>query len=142
VIGIGHVCLLVTDPDRLITLYDQVLPFLGLDRIDRNMKTAVALYECRDARLAVYLTPAHDGTAAHDRYAAGLHHLSFEVASRSEVDSVFRRLSEIGAEILDPPAAYPHYRDEFYAVFFADPDDIKLEVCCRSWEPPGQVLSA
>ena len=34
---------------------------------------------------------------------------------------------EIGATILDPPAEYG-YTPGYYAVFFADPDGIKLEV--------------
>ena len=37
----------------------------------------------------------------------------------------------IGATVLDPPADYggqPGYREGYYAVFFADPDGVKLEV--------------
>ena len=36
---------------------------------------------------------------------------------------------------LDPPAEYggrPAYGDSYYAVFVADPDGVKLEVCCTS----------
>ena len=36
-------------------------------------------------------------------------------------------LLEIGATVLDPPAEYA-YTPGYYAVFFADPDGIKLEV--------------
>ena len=32
-----------------------------------------------------------------------------------------------GATILDPPAEYPDYGKGYYAVFFADPDGMKLE---------------
>jgi hypothetical protein len=37
-------------------------------------------------------------------------------------------LKKIGAEILDAPAEYPQYAPGYYAVFFADPDGLKLEV--------------
>ena len=33
----------------------------------------------------------------------------------------------IAAVILDPPADYPAYGPGYYALFFADPDGLKLE---------------
>jgi glyoxylase I family protein len=30
------------------------------------------------------------------------------------------------SDLFDPPADYPHYRKGYYAVFFADPDGLKL----------------
>ena len=36
-------------------------------------------------------------------------------------------LVEEGVEIVDPPAAYPSYGEGYYAVFFLDPDGLKLE---------------
>ena len=43
-------------------------------------------------------------------------------------------LKDIGAEILDAPADYPQYNggNGYYAVFFADPDGLKLEY---AWTP-------
>jgi catechol 2,3-dioxygenase-like lactoylglutathione lyase family enzyme len=65
-------------------------------------------------------------TAAHDRHAPGLHHLAFHADSRADVDD-FHFVVGIGATVLDPPAEYD-YTPGYYAVFFADPDGIKLEV--------------
>jgi predicted lactoylglutathione lyase len=45
------------------------------------------------------------------------------------VDALHALLQKIGAEILDPPAHYPEYSEGYYAVFFADPDGLKLEYC-------------
>jgi glyoxylase I family protein len=66
---------------------------------------------------------------AHDRYSPGLHHLAWAVDSRAEVDRVYERLVEFGATILDAPADYTQYNrgQGYYAVFFADPDGLKLE---------------
>ena len=36
-------------------------------------------------------------------------------------------LRDFGADVLDAPAEYPHYAPGYYAVFFADPDGLKLE---------------
>ena len=63
----------------------------------------------------------------HDRYSPGLHHLAWTAASRADVDAMYAHLQEIGAVILDAPAEYPKYGPEYYAVFFADPDGLKLE---------------
>ena len=41
---------------------------------------------------------------------------------------------QFGAEVLDPPGEY--YGAEYYAVFFADPDGLKVEVVHTSdWSP-------
>ena len=36
-------------------------------------------------------------------------------------------LLRIGATVLDAPAEYPQYGAGYYAVFFSDPDGLKLE---------------
>jgi glyoxylase I family protein len=33
----------------------------------------------------------------------------------------------VGARILDAPTDYPRYGNGYYAVFFTDPDGVKLE---------------
>jgi catechol 2,3-dioxygenase-like lactoylglutathione lyase family enzyme len=63
----------------------------------------------------------------HDRYSPGLHHIAWNAASRADVDAMYAHLQSIGATILDPPADYPRYGAGYYAVFFADPDGLKLE---------------
>ena len=63
----------------------------------------------------------------HDRYTPGLHHLAFHADSRSDVDAFHKFLESIAATILDPPREYD-YTPGYYAVFFADPDGLKLEV--------------
>jgi glyoxylase I family protein len=64
---------------------------------------------------------------AHDRYSPGIHHLAWQADSREDVVRLHELLLEIGATVLDAPAEYPAYGDGYYAVFFTDPDGIKLE---------------
>lgn len=47
--------------------------------------------------------------------------------SRGDVDRLHELLLAMGARILDAPADYPRYGTGYYAVFFADPDGLKLE---------------
>lgn len=70
-----------------------------------------------------------------DRYSIGLHHLCFDVRSREVVDERARWLRENGAPIESEPAEYD-YTPGYYAVFFSDPDGIKLELLHRPtyWE--------
>ena len=63
----------------------------------------------------------------YDRFGVGLHHLAFDAPSREAVDDRARWLREVGAEIESGPAAYG-YAPGYYAVFFYDPDGMKLEV--------------
>jgi catechol 2,3-dioxygenase-like lactoylglutathione lyase family enzyme len=63
----------------------------------------------------------------HDRYSIGLHHLAFHAPRREDVDAAFEKLRAMGAEVTDEPAEY-EYLPGFYAVYFLDPDGIKLEV--------------
>ena len=79
-------------------------------------------------------TGAH-ADRAHDRYSSGLHHLAWTATSRDDVDALHAKLVGLGATILDPPADYPRYNGGrgYYAVFFADPDGLKLEYV---WTPP------
>jgi catechol 2,3-dioxygenase-like lactoylglutathione lyase family enzyme len=71
----------------------------------------------------------------YDRYAVGVDHLCFDVASREVVDERARWLRGQGARIETDPAEYD-YTPGYYAVFFYDPDGIKLELLHRPtyWE--------
>jgi predicted lactoylglutathione lyase len=57
-----------------------------------------------------------------------LHHLAFHARSRAAVRRAHRLAVALGATILEPPAEYPAYGAGYYALFFLDPDGIKLEI--------------
>ena len=67
----------------------------------------------------------------YDRYAIGLHHLAFSASSRSVVDERAQWLRDERAQIESGPEEYG-YTPGYYAVFFYDPDGIKLEIVHRS----------
>ena len=64
----------------------------------------------------------------HQHEAPGLHHLCLKAGSRDGVDGLHRVLVEAGTQIDLPPQSFPQYTNDYYAVFFRDPDGIKLEV--------------
>jgi len=68
-----------------------------------------------------------DGAGEVDRYALGLHHLAFDAPSREVVDAIAAWLAGEGAPIDGGPGERG-YSAGYYAVFFFDPDGLKLEV--------------
>jgi len=60
----------------------------------------------------------------------GVNHFCFHVSSKEEVDRFHEEfLKPRGIKTLyDSPKPFPEYTPDYYAVFFEDPDRIKLEV--------------
>ncbi len=54
----------------------------------------------------------------------GFQHYAFRLRNRKDVDALQAHLEEKGATIVDPAG---EYYDDYYAVFFLDPDGMKLE---------------
>jgi catechol 2,3-dioxygenase-like lactoylglutathione lyase family enzyme len=67
------------------------------------------------------------------RRAPGLNHIAFRVGGRDDVDRFASEfLQPHGIALLyESPKEMPEYGGNYYAVYFEDPDRIKLEVMCR-----------
>lgn len=63
-----------------------------------------------------------------DRYDIGLHHLAINTSNRKDVDDCAAWLKKSGYQIEDGPAEF--YNEHYYAIFFYDPDGMKLEIVC------------
>ena len=125
--AVHHIDLTVGDLAVSAAFYDELLDFLGYRRvrgdasgIDWDLQVSGGLV------CSIGLKPARSDRV-HDRYSAGLHHLAWHAASRDDVDRLHELLLGMGARILDAPAEYPAYGAGYYALFFADPDGLKLE---------------
>jgi catechol 2,3-dioxygenase-like lactoylglutathione lyase family enzyme len=57
----------------------------------------------------------------------GYHHYAFELGARRDVDALYAFLKKQRVTVVDPPADYPSYGEGYYAVYFLDPDGLKLE---------------
>jgi glyoxylase I family protein len=126
--GIHHIDLAVTDVDRSLAFYTDLLGPLGL------WKEVLRFPTYRGTEEVVYLSfgqewlglrPADGGT--HRYYGVGLEHLAFEVDTREEVDAAHQRCSQRGDRIHHPPE---QDRDiaAYYAFFVFDPDGFRIEV--------------
>jgi len=75
-------------------------------------------------------TPPERRGARFHRKNSGLNHVCFGVRERGDVDRFvadFMRPRGV-ATLYDSPREYPEYRPGYYAVFFEDPDRLKLEI--------------
>jgi glyoxylase I family protein len=119
---IHHIVVTVSDLDRSTAFYDQVLPLMGFRRTKDAPEGPLWAGTQAEIGLVRARTPRE-----HDRYSPGLHHLAFHAPDRAAVDRFHEQVIKLGTRVLDPPADYPEYAPGYYAVFFADPDGIKLE---------------
>ena len=125
VVGIDHIVLRVSDFEVSRRFYDRLLSFLGFVEewdLGRTVgwNNGVTMIWVVEADAAGRRHPHHTGDI-------GFHHYAFELGAREEVDELGEFLVREGVAIVDPPAAYPSYGEGYYAVFFLDPDGLKLE---------------
>jgi glyoxylase I family protein len=127
--GVHHVDLVVSSIERSLPFYRDLLAPLGFHRISEvEGERGETIWYLSGPGSEIGIREAQtesDGT--YDRYRVGLHHLALEVASRAAVDERAEWLRSQGAEIESGPEEYA-YMPGYYAVFFYDPDGIKLEL--------------
>jgi len=128
---IHHLVLTVRDLERVFAFYDTVLSALGyqLERTDERGFDWRLASPLGEHSIGIVRASPEGAERLHDRYAPGLHHVAWGVESREAVDRMYEIAKRIGATVLDAPADYPQYNKGrgYYAVFFSDPDGLKLE---------------
>jgi glyoxylase I family protein len=132
VAGIDHLDLVVTSLERSLPFYRELLRPLGYTEQGPIVgeRGEVVVYIMRaDGHGEIGLREAQ-ADVPHDRYAVGLHHLALEAPSREVVDERAEWLRAQGAQIESGPGEYD-YSPGYYALFFYDPDGIKLEIVNR-----------
>jgi len=139
---LAHIDLSVGHPQRSIPFYAAFFEALGYRRAflpapewqgPEPTRAAWSLQGPGGRRFEVELRPARPESRdrPYDRYEPGPHHLAFHAESPEVVERVHRAVREAGGTVLDPPADYggrQRYEPGYVAVFFADPDGVKLEV--------------
>ncbi len=131
--AVDHLDLVVSDLERSLAFYNELLEPLGFNRNSEiaGERGERVVYIGGTGQTSVSLREAQSPPAGpYDRYSIGLHHLCFGAPSREVVDERAAWLQARGADIESGPAEYD-YTPGYYAVFFYDPDGIKLEIVHR-----------
>ena len=130
VIGIDHLVIRVGDFERSKRFYKKVLGFLGFKL--KYEYGGAAGWSNGKTLFWIGEADAEGKRHPHRIGNIGFHHYAFELGKRKDVDDLYALLRKIKARVVDPPADYPSYGEGYYAVFFLDPDGLKLEgMVCR-----------
>ena len=121
-VGIDHISIRVSDFEASKAFYSGLFEFLGLDVLE-EYDSAIG-WTNGQTRYWIGQADAKGAKHKHHTGDIGIHHYAFQLRSRKDVDDLQDYLKARGVTIIDPADVY--YED-YYAVFFLDPDGIKLE---------------
>jgi glyoxylase I family protein len=126
--GVHHVDLVVSSIERSLPFYTGLLGPLGYHSVSEvEGERGETIWYIGGPGTAIGLREAQSESGRYDRYRIGLHHLAFEADSRGQVDDRAEWAREHGAQLESEPQEYA-YIPGYYAVFFYDPDGLKLEI--------------
>ena len=128
--GIHHIDLVVSSIERSLPFYKGLLEPLGwtdLEEVEGERGETIWYISGLGTTIGLREKQSEANPVPYDRYGVGVHHVCFEVESRSVVDERAEWLRAQGAQIESGPKEY-WYMPGYYAVFFYDPDGLKLEL--------------
>ena len=119
VVGIDHISIRVSNYEKSKAFYGRLFEFLGFEISDEYPNTI----GWTNGKTRYWIAPA-EGRNKYRIGDVGLHHYAFELRNRKDVDALQAFLKDERVSIVDPAG---EYYEDYYAVFFLDPDGIKLE---------------
>lgn len=122
VVEIDHLVIRVSDYEKSKAFYGRLFAFLGFKVLD-EYADAIGWTNSK-TRFWIGPTDAEGLRRGYRLGDIGYHHYAFELQSRKDVDALQTFLEQEETIIVDPA---DEYYDDYYAVFFLDPDGLKLE---------------
>ena len=122
VVGVDHLVLSVGDFETSKAFYVPLMKFIGFD-VEAEYE---GMMGWANGKTLFWISQADEEGRKHTyrKGDIGFHHYAFRLRGRADVDALQAFLEEQGATIADPAG---EYYDDYYAVFFLDPDGMKLE---------------
>ncbi|OGE31376.1 hypothetical protein A2631_06050 [Candidatus Daviesbacteria bacterium RIFCSPHIGHO2_01_FULL_44_29] len=131
-ISFGHIGINVRDLETSKKFYDSLFNFLGAE--NSHIGKNYAGWFFKDFSLWLHQVGKPHLADPYDEKHLGMQHIAFRAKQKSEVDELYHSylLPKKIPILYNGPAEYPQYTKGYYAVFFLDPDGIKLELM---WTP-------
>ncbi|MFD0988133.1 VOC family protein [Methyloligella solikamskensis] len=120
VVCIDHIAIRVSDYEKSKAFYSALFDFLGFEVLDEYPQ----MMGWTNGQTRYWIGQAEEPDHEFRIGQPGFHHYAFQLRSRKDVDELQAFLEEQGVEIFDPA---DEYYEDYYAVFFLDPDGLKLE---------------
>lgn len=125
---LNHLGLNVSDKELSFPFYKELLSYLGYELFEENESSLAMVTKS----MGVWLHETHEKhkDTKYHRKGTGLNHIAFKVDSKEDVDKFYNEFLKPRSikTLYGTPKHFPEYTDKYYAVFFEDPDRVKLEV--------------
>ena len=120
--NVDHLVIAVSNFERSKRFYSALCKFLGMKVMD-EYEDAIG-WKNGGSRFWIFQADAKGRKRGHRIGDVGFHHYAFSLRRRKDVDDLQHFLEKAGAKIVDPAG---EYYENYYAVYFLDPDGLKLE---------------
>lgn len=126
---LNHIYLYVSDIKKSYVFYKEFLEILGYTE-ESNDENSCCFSKDGFSIWLEQTIIEYIGCGYH-RKRTGLNHLAFFVDSKEDVDEFNKQflVSNYIPSLYGTPKIFPEYSAKYYAVYFEDPDKIKIEVC-------------
>ncbi len=123
-----HIQLNISDAKKSIPFYKDLFGYFEYRIIDESESHLGVSNGTTDFWLIETEEPFK--TSIFHRKNTGVNHLAFKVETREDVDRFIEKFLKPRniVPLYNSPKGYPEYSENYYAVYFEDPDRIKLEV--------------
>lgn len=122
---VSHIEFYVSDYSKTIRFYDLILPFFGWKRlVCRKSHTTFT-----DGEMKIVFCPVEERfqQPSYHRKRVGLNHLALYAQSKQQVDDFYEKVLKAN-NVSCLYEGCPTGDLDYYAIFFEDPDRIKVEV--------------
>ena len=122
--SVAHVELNVSNLARSVEFYEKLFSYLGCAK--RSEFRNGAGWSNGTTTFFIFQTENDHAHRSYHRSGTGLNHVAFHAPTHEAVDAFHEKF--LGKKCLyGGPKEYPDYRGGYYAVYFEDPDRVKLE---------------
>lgn len=125
ILGIDHIYIAVCDMQKSENFYDVVMEILGFRKSLFQFRGELHI-QYYNRHFGYVLRPARS-KSLHDSYAPGLHHFCLRVEGEAEVIEAAKKLKEKNISVTEP-RRYAEYAPDYVAIYFSDPDGLRLEI--------------